>query len=122
MREIKFRLWNDAQGFMDEVDSIDLEAWNDPDERPSNIHLMQYTGLKDKNGVEIYEGDIVRIGTLEGEPLGAIEWDENYAQYEINDNDRYKFGGEYVEHHRAQSFEVIGNIYEDPELLRGGDA
>lgn len=126
MREIKFRVWDSKSKKMSLPFDVKKD-WGDwlidfdeysADGASEEMEWLQYTGLKDKNGVEIYEGDIVRIGTLEGEPLGAIEWVDKYAQYEINDNARYKFGGEYVEHHRAKSFEVIGNIYENSELLK----
>lgn len=70
---------------------------------------LQYTGLKDKNGKEIYEGDILRTDNVE---IEYVEYFPAYASfcrvyqnhvYEINDNGNY---------------EVIGNIYENPELLR----
>lgn len=128
-REIKFRAWdftsnvmrNDISGIRynedGTINQIDVVSGADILYPSKEAVLMQDTGLKDKNGVDIYDGDIVRIGSLEGIPLGAIEWDAKYAQYKIDDNDKYKFGGEYVEHHRAKSFEVIGNIYEHGHLL-----
>lgn len=84
-----------------------------------HFKIMQSTGLKDKNGVEIFEGDIVKICTLEGYPLGAVEWDEVLACYEIDDNEKYQFGGEHVTWFHTKDFEVISNIYENPELLEG---
>lgn len=83
-----------------------------------NHKLIEYTGIQDKNGREIYEGDIVRIGTLEGEPLGTIEWIADQAHYEIRDNEKYQFGGEQVSKLHASWFDIIGNIHENPELLK----
>lgn len=65
----------------------------------------QYTGLKDKNGKEIYEGD--KIGN------GVVRWSDLHAQFKIVGKD---FETDMV---YASSREVIGNIYENPELLEG---
>ncbi len=69
--------------------------------------LMQCTGLKDKNGKLIYEGDILRINNKEIQP---VEYMECYAQFHI---ERHGV----VESFFANTYEVIGNIYENPELL-----
>lgn len=65
---------------------------------------MQYTGLKDKNGKLIYEGDIIS----RGEDRGVIKYDDETASYYI----RWKESETFIE-----DCEVIGNIYENPELL-----
>ncbi|WP_249629108.1 YopX family protein [Streptococcus uberis] len=79
--------------------------------------IMQSTGLFDKNGVEIFDGDVVRIGTLETTPIGAVEFDKSNACFIIPNNKKYVFGGEYVTRFHAKYFEVVGNIYENHDLL-----
>jgi uncharacterized phage protein (TIGR01671 family) len=85
---------------------------------------MQFTGLLDKNGKEIYEGDIVRL--QETPPLlndtgadfialdyvGVIEWDDEGADYNIVGKEELRGLG-----NGKQTIEVFGNIYENPDLL-----
>ena len=105
-REIKFRLW----------DLLDCKMWTDSDLEEHTLHsirdwegcLMQYTGLKDKNGKEIYEGDI-----LSGYPHGnsIVKWDNEFACW-VSDFDLIA-----NEVKDMPERKVIGNIYENPELL-----
>lgn len=92
--------------------------------------LMQYTGLKDKNGTEIYEGDIVKCRQLQdlGFVTGIVHYSSGLRDYgdgELIYDPRYyldtlmfltNFGGEHCCFHKDP--EVIGNIYENPELLK----
>ena len=128
MREIKFRAWDKIQKKF--VDDFFIDRYGDiyglrtlPNSNSSdtqnfidiNLMLMQYTGLKDKNGVEIYEGDIVR--THSHKPTNfKIEFIEggfcatqNGIKYPIDINHFYTSIG--------CTIEVICNIYENPELL-----
>ena len=76
--------------------------------------LMQSTGgLFDKNGKEIFEGDIVRFHTPQLTTIGVVEFDKNEACFKV----RNDFGGHYVTMFHTRYFEVIGDIYQNPELV-----
>lgn len=84
--------------------------------------IGQFTGLYDKNGKEIYEGDILRLGNS---PSGVCEvkWNESLASFCIQFSFENKVGtralGGWVMCERK--VEVIGNIFDNPELLKGGE-
>ena len=116
MKEIKFRAWNALnKKMLDWGDIFHLPAWEifpgTPEQRPFNI--MQYTGMEDKNGREIYEGDIIKYDDVNGEAhTQVIRYDDENGAFCC---DRRAL----VDHFDCMwEAEVIGNIYENPELLK----
>ncbi len=131
MREIKFRAWDsnlkkmrytydDKQTFAIDFSGNPFSyshgnapfthwAWDD-------LSLMQYTGLKDKNGKEIYEGDILRL-------RNASNWEVQYVpekcRYMIVHPENNPKGFALTNSNiKADNPEVIGNVYESPDLIK----
>ena len=75
----------------------------------------QYTGLKDKNGKEIYEGDIVKVFTSKKWRIGIIIYEHSGFTIDVTNNKELKYGRTSIIENLT---EVIGNIYDNPELLR----
>jgi hypothetical protein len=76
--------------------------------------IEQYTGLKYKNGVEIYEGDVVPFKAWKGNHQGAVKWNDGTCGFEIEMSPTSHTG---FLHDQLRTYEVIGNVYEHPELL-----
>lgn len=122
MREIKFRAWYQPGSIM--INPIALLAKPDTNLVYLSDHiLMQYTGLKDKNGVEIYEGDVIEATWFKLDP------DDISASWEIKAPVRFVGGGfkilpelswygGWLDLTMIDNISVIGNIYETPELLK----
>ncbi|EMF0622124.1 YopX family protein [Enterococcus hirae] len=126
----KFRAWDKRQNVMRDVAVLhftksgkvnSIEYWKTPSELKSyhvrNIELIQSTGLKDKNGVEIFEGDIVLAdGVKKIVTFGEQEHEEDFGDliYYIGFNVYTKMGYSSV---IPVEYEVIGNIWENSELL-----
>lgn len=118
-RDIKFRFWDKKENKFTDYGAVHLYGAIMTrsytfggmydfvgDDATKDIIVQQFTGLKDRNGKEIYEGDIVRLGKNQKHCI--VVWNEIMAGYMIRD------GGLTNE---LVFYEVIGNIYETPELL-----
>ena len=115
----KFRVWDDDNECFDYLDFNDLEkvkhtidSYNEYfwsgyfKENPQ--YLMQCTGIKDKNGKLIYEGDIVERENVQGKKRGVVSFNQALLHFEVPNMSLFSLT------HRA---EVIGNIYENPDLI-----
>lgn len=114
MREIKFRAWMKHDKVMlshEQLMSIPV-TYHDVFEGNNKYPCMQYTGLKDKNGVEIYEGDILQ--SYARTYLGKVKFEDGCFIFE---NNRFKTNT--LIHFMGDTyFEVIGNIYENSDFLK----
>ena len=134
MREYKFRCWDTENKEMLKVQELDFEdtfyggrlsirtdKYNDYFDMEDMV-LMQYTGLKDKNGKEIYEGDIIFI---KGETKlldikGKVEYSNILAQFIITNTGNIVNEAEPLGDYEEEDIEVIGNEFDNPELLEKG--
>ena len=111
MREIKFRVWNTTSKEMTIPFQLGSQMSMEIYTMLGDI-IMQYTGLHDKNGKEIYEGDIWESGFKE-----LIEWNDEcsgYAPFTVPGEGGYEW-----ECQDPKDGIVIGNVFENPELLNG---
>lgn len=127
MREIKFRIWVKDRKEIFEVVLINYVSkkvtyilekighlLSIRDAKFNDIEFMQYSGLKDKNNKEIYEGDVLSNGNDEKPYKVIFENGSFRAEFE-GDFEEYSF---YLIDIVAQHCEIVGNIYENPELLK----
>lgn len=125
-RIIKFR----GKSLAGDWEFGDLSQWNEEDGRKRTFISLeglepvevkpdtvgQFTGLHDKYGKDIYDGDIVKRKHLGLEKIYECRWVEQFASYDISNNANHHF----LHGLDVRKLEVIGNIYENPELLEGG--
>lgn len=113
MREIKFRAWDRKGKQMIEHEHLMMtcDGFSALDEEatmfPMEI-IMQFTGLLDKNGKEIYEGDIT-TSEISDEPKEVVFWEGCFCH-------KWEDGRGHI--FNPKKLEIIGNIYENPELLK----
>lgn len=130
MRIIKFRAWDKDDKIMyyqDRPVQVEFLFWgresfyakvaSEHEEYADNskLVLMQFTGLRDKTGIEIYEGDIL-YNPHDSAGYYLVVWDNQGERFTLGYNDKYP-----LKHYRPdQWWEVVGNIHENPEIIRYG--
>ena len=130
MREIKFRAWDKEKKTMIEVSKLNLSPgseWSDCADcglhvgiNPTRFELMQYTGLKDKNGKEIHEGDIVQMNPDDDDWNDIVVfWCGRFELKSYTDHPRPVTNCQLADWCQDSDNPciIIGNIYENPELL-----
>ena len=127
MRKIKFRAWNEAEKHMYSWENLLNQNLKNIFKIPEQCgyNIMQYTGLKDENGKEIYEGDIIEfsydmfVGNFDTfVAKGKVVFEEGAFYVEVFENERTTEGEAYLLYSiNLDTIEVIGNTYENKELL-----
>ena len=134
-REIKFRAWDskyecmDYNFFISNLGGVFGEPekyYDTPNmeiDEAQSLTVMQYTGLKDKNGKELYEGDICKCNYFNGSKVKqhneVVEFKNGQFELTWTINKLFKsFRSRSCFHGHPDAFEIIGNIYENPELLK----
>lgn len=127
-REVKFRAWDpfnaemlkphDVNGHKKDL-SWFFSQYEESEKGENNPILMQYTGLKDKNNKEIYEGDIYFCYDISSNPPHKyipqeVKWDKDFSSWNLITLEGLKRAHET----KIFEYEVIGNIHQNPELLK----
>lgn len=126
MREIKFRAWDGEEMYVPEIqpdeEGCPINEWFGSFK---NVTLMQYTGLKDKNGKEIYEGDIVKsfwqydgVTVRDYELTGLIVWNQEVAAFSLDYGDQMIKWLSSYEREELLELEIIGNVHQNPEFFK----
>lgn len=118
MREYKFRAWDNYHQEMINWEQYKTELVSDDfvNHGKGPLTIMQYTGVKDINGKEIYEGDIVIVG--KGEWICKVYYSNMRQAFMLKDLDiEYENSLNFMSQFNA--YKIIGNVYEYPNLMKG---
>jgi len=129
MREIKFRAWSKEFNTMKTQHGIPLislsgQMYNEGLNITDRFILMQYTGIKDKNGKEIYEGDIIHYGYYENIDKNGLELLDRPMNFKVwweQSSCSWCANGRLVGLNGVYPFEIIGNIHENKSLIKVTD-
>lgn len=114
-REIKFRVWDSISKMIHNWELLKIRSTFYDFIELEHYTLMQFTGLKDKNGKEIYEGDILNLS------FESITMNGEVKQTDSGEWILYKDKGNFLGvHHNIDRVTVIGNIHENPKILENG--
>jgi hypothetical protein len=111
-REFKFRAWVDGR-MGTPFNAFDPEFMSTGGTFPDGTIIMQFTGLKDKEGREIYEGDFIKSS---GGDIMLVVWRQDLASFALR-KDGWLYDHYFGEAVDAGHTQVIGNFYENPELI-----
>ena len=127
MRKIEFRIWADNRFYykclVGNTNNVEDSKWTCSlvwlEDKKQWVHcdngiICQYTGLKDKNKKRIYEGDILRVEKID---LAQIIYDEDRMAWGIKPINDFYFDSPLLADNTSLELEVIGNIYENADLL-----
>lgn len=125
MREIKFRAWHKEKKILREVLEISFSggyvilagfgSFGEIEAPIRDVELMQYTGLKDQNNAEIYESDIVKYKTTSRTlPYNTAPVVFFEGAFRLSESKTFFILRDYL----SADLEVVGNIYENPEILK----
>ena len=104
MRKIKFRIWDGNNEKYDYPEMLELNK---------GLEYEQFTGLHDKNGVEIYEGDLLSLDSWEGvHQISFIDGAFCLAFYKGDYDGKYSGDISYIHHAEREQAKIIGNIHE----------
>jgi len=118
-REIKFRAWNEKMKKFSDPYIVSLDGLGNVEIGGAEVNfiiIQFFTGLHDKNGKEIYEGDVIEC-TLSPSDLphqGVVVYDNTYCSFATEN----EAGTTLFYHHNINTRKIIGNVYETPELLK----
>jgi uncharacterized phage protein (TIGR01671 family) len=121
MREIKFRAWHHGggdpriMGYMNHSEPFPLIFWKQVHEEVLGVELMQFTGLTDKKGKEIYEGDILQWPA--DKDIAVVQYCIAYSAFRLINEKTFCDASIILNIGNKGMAAVIGNIYENPELV-----